>query len=140
MEAPTVLAEVRVSEVKRRKPNTPRQKRKIPESKPGIEDLDTPVTNTPQTPKRRESKPQRTKTETPLRKLVQTPVSQILPRMLELFKGHCWILMEDKLTGLVLAALTNCHSPQPLYPRDLQPLQLFLACCDSGTKPTRRKR
>ena len=76
-EAPTVLGEVRVSKAKRRKPNTPRQRRKIPESEPGIEDLDTPESNTPQAPKRRESKLQRNKTETPLRQLRPQRVSKI---------------------------------------------------------------
>jgi hypothetical protein len=41
------------------------------------EDLDTPESDTPQAPKRRESKPQRTKTETPLRQLRPQRVSKI---------------------------------------------------------------
>lgn len=76
-EAPTVLGGVRVSKAKRKKPNTLRQKPKIPESEPGIEDLDIPESNTPQAPKCQESKPQRTKTETPLRQLRPQRVSKI---------------------------------------------------------------
>ena len=76
-EAPTVLGEVRVSKAKRTKRNMPRQKRKTPESEPGIEDLDTPESSIPQAPKRWESKPRRTKTETPLRQLRPQGVSKI---------------------------------------------------------------
>lgn len=76
-EAPTVLGKVRVSKAKRRKSNTPRQNLKIPEFEPGIEDLDTPKSNTLQARKRRESKPQRTKAEMSLRQLRPQRVSKI---------------------------------------------------------------
>lgn len=72
----TVLGKVRVSKAKRRKPSRPRQKLKIPESEPGVEDLDSPESNTPQAPKRRERKPRRTKTET-LHQLRPQRVSKI---------------------------------------------------------------
>ena len=76
LEAPTVLGQVRVSKAKRRKQNTPRQKRKTPESGSAIEVSDTPESSIPQAPKRRESKSRRTKTKTPLRPLCPQRVSK----------------------------------------------------------------
>lgn len=76
LEAPTVLGQVRVSKAKRRKRNTPRQKRQTPESESAIEDLDTPESSIPQAPKRRESKPRHAKTQTRLRQLCPQRVSK----------------------------------------------------------------
>jgi len=75
-EAPTVLGLVRVSKAKRRKRNTPHQKRKTPESESAIKHLDTPESSIPQASKRRESKPRHTKTETRLRQLCPQRVSK----------------------------------------------------------------
>ena len=76
LEAPTVLSQVRVLKVKRRKRNTPRQKRKTLESESAVEDLETPESSIPQALNRRESKPRRTKSETPFRQFCPQRVSK----------------------------------------------------------------
>jgi hypothetical protein len=64
-EASAVLGKVRVSKPK--KQNTQAQKPKAPELEPVIQDSDViPLTSIPQAPKRRETKPRRTKNGTPL--------------------------------------------------------------------------
>jgi hypothetical protein len=64
-EASAVLGKVRVSKPKKR--NTQAQKPKAPELEPVIQDSDViPLTSIPRAPKRRETKPRRTKKGTPL--------------------------------------------------------------------------
>lgn len=67
---PTILGKVRISEAKRRKPNTPPQKRKTPKFEASMDTLESSFPH-------RGSKPRGTRTETPLTQLHTQRVSKI---------------------------------------------------------------
>lgn len=76
-EASAVLGKVRITKAKSKKRNTQIQKPKALELKPAIQDSDvTTQSSISQAPKRRETRPQRTKEETPLGQIRPQRVSK----------------------------------------------------------------